>query len=139
MQRDSHPLRKLEGVLERGYSIKVARKQIKKAEQIFFQVFLVDNSGEESQQPVFEGLYSLGIEPYIDGWIDGHYYEDVRFKGRELNLSGTGLDFKLFKKLGKTLKPSWSFMVAYEAFGKAGNKEVKLDFCPVQQEGVCHH
>jgi hypothetical protein len=27
---------------------------------------------------------------------------------------------ELFRKLGKTLKSSWSFMVAYEAFGKVG-------------------
>ena len=115
-----HPLLKLEGTLGREYAIKVVRKQLKKAEQSFFQVFLVDSSGSDSKQPVFEGLYSLGIEPYIDGWIDGHYYEDAEFRAAELNLSRTGLDSELFKKLGKILKTSWSFMVAYETFGKAG-------------------
>ena len=119
MQKDLHPLQKLEGELGRNHSIRVVRKQLRKIEQSFFQVFLLDKSGVILQQPVFEGLYSLGIEPYIDGWIDGHYYEEVILEGR-LSLSETGLDKELFKKLGKTLKPSWSLMVAYETFGKVG-------------------
>jgi hypothetical protein len=120
MQMNSHPLQKLEGELGRDYSISVVRKQLRKTEQSFFQVFLLDKSGAISQQPVFEGLYSLGIKPDIDGWIDGHYYEEAAFEKVTLNLSEAGLDEELFKKLGKTLKPSWSLMVAYESFGKAG-------------------
>jgi hypothetical protein len=120
MQKDSHPLQKLEGELGRNHSIRVVRKQLRKTEQSFFQVFLLDKSRVMSQQPVFEGLYSVGIKPDIDGWIDGHYYEEVEFKKNRLNISETGLDLDLFKKLGGTLKPSWSFMVAYESFGKAG-------------------
>ncbi len=120
MQKESHPLQKLEVKLEEDHSIKVVRKQLTRAEQSFFQVFLLDKSGNESQQPVFEGLYSLGIKPDIDGWIDGHYYEEARFGKTNLSLSEAGLDLELFRKLERTLKPSWSFMVAYETFDEAG-------------------
>ena len=115
-----HPLQKLEGALGNEYGIKVSRKQLKKSEQSFFQVFLIDKVCRKSEYPVFEGLYSLGIEPEIDGWIDGHYYEEAVFKGRKFSLRETGMDLKLFKKLGSALKPSWSFMVAYETFGERG-------------------
>lgn len=120
MQKDSHPLQKLEGELGRNHSVRVVRKQLRKTEQSFFQIFLLDESGAISQQPVFEGLYSLGIKPDIDGWIDGHYYEEAEFEKSKLDLSEIGLDSELFKILGKTLKPSCSLMVAYETFGKAG-------------------
>ena len=115
-----HPLHKLEGELAGGYHIRVARRPLKKAEQSFFQIFITDKQDVESEQPVFEGLYSLGIKPYIDGWVDGHYYEELSFKGRKMNLSETGLDFELFRKLGGAIKPSWSFMVAYESFWGRG-------------------
>ncbi|MCX6776124.1 MAG: DUF1122 family protein [Candidatus Micrarchaeota archaeon] len=115
-----HPLQKLEGKLGRDHSIKVVQsRQLRKAEQSFFQIFIINKEGRVSKQSVFEGLYSTGIKPYIDGWIDGHYYEEVEFGKTKLNLSETGLDLKLFKRVGKALKPSWSFMVAYETFGKA--------------------
>jgi hypothetical protein len=115
-----HPLEWLEGELGGGFRMQVKWKKLKKAEQSFFQLFLLNNLGERSQNSVFDGLYSLGIEPYIDGWIDGHYYEDVLFERDRLDLSAMGLDLVLFKKLGSTLKPSWSFMVAYETFGDSG-------------------
>jgi hypothetical protein len=120
MERKIHALQKLEGELARGFGIRVRMKQLKKVEQTFFSVFIVDSSGRESDNPVFEGIYSSGIEPYIDGWIDGHYYEEAAFGGRRIKLSETGLDLKLFEKVGRTLRPSWSFMVAYESFEKAG-------------------
>jgi len=115
-----HPLQKLEGKLGRDHGIKVVHKQLRKAEQSFFQIFIIDKEGRVSKQSVFEGLYSIGIEPYIDGWIDGHYYEEVEFGKTKINLSEAGLDLGLFKRVGKALKPSWSFMVAYESFVKAG-------------------
>jgi len=118
--KELHPLQKLEGELGGGFDIRVRIKQLKKVEQSFFSVFLADKSSRESENSVFEGLYSFGIEPYIDGWIDGHYYEEAIFKDRKIKLSETGLDLELFKKLGKALKPSWSFMVAYESFRGGG-------------------
>lgn len=113
-----HPLKKAEGELGNHFRIRIRIKQLRKAEQSFFQVFIIDKHGKESRQPVFEGLYSLGIEPDIDGWIDGHYYENARFEKESINLSEAGLVSELFKKLGRTLKTSWSFMVAYETFGE---------------------
>lgn len=97
--------------------MKIVLKQLKEIEHSYFQIFLLDRYGKKSKQPVFEGIYSLGIKPLnIHGWIDGYYYEKIQFQKTSLHLSEKELDSNLFKKLGSTIKSGWSLMVAYEMF-----------------------
>lgn len=116
-------LEALEGKkLGKGYLLRVKLRPRRYVEQKYFEVFILDEEGHESNIPVFSGIYSKGRESLgIKGWVDGDFYEEVEFScGGVLNLSKGEIGEELFRILGDIIPDGGSFMVSYELFSREG-------------------
>lgn len=94
-------------------------------EQAKFDLYLEDTASRSSLTPVFSGLYSAGRpSAYIAGWIDGVYYDEVRFPpgtGSEtLDLTAAELDGSLMASLGRLIPAGGRMWLAYEVFAGEG-------------------
>ena len=108
-------------VLDGGYRILLEFREGRYLEQKLFRIWLVDDDGCSSKDPVFEGIYSSGRPSQgIKGWIDGDYHEEAELEGREVILPLKGLDRALFKQLGRMIPEGGSLMVSYAMFSGEG-------------------
>ena len=81
----------------------------------YFQLFLIDQTGRLSQQPLALGLWNSGRYPAYN-WVDFvHYDAGPAFEGDALDLADTDLDQPLFQRLGQALPPGGHLMVEYES------------------------
>lgn len=116
-------LEALEGKkLGKNYLLRVKMRPRRYFEQKYFEVFILDEEGHESNIPVFSGIYSKGRESIgIKGWVDGDFYEEVEFScGGVLNLSKGEFGEDFFRILGDIIPDGGSFMVSYELFSREG-------------------
>lgn len=129
MEKNFGLLLALEGKVIGGYRIHVDVRKSSYAERCYFRIYLKKN--DEISNPVFEGIYSKGLEyANVRGWIDGNYIEDARFpKEGVLNLSESGLAVELFKILGGFIPPGGSFMVSYRMFSGEGKVHRETEWC----------
>ncbi len=111
-----HPLDNIKDKVLNGYRLHVEMRKRSYIEQRYFKLHLIDSFDQNSDPPVFMGIYSEGRKSIsIKGWIDGDYFEKVSFSGGEtLDLSEKELDIKLFKLLGDLIPSGGSLMVAYD-------------------------
>jgi hypothetical protein len=94
-----------------------------------FSLYLKDRQGRTSSQrghrgqwlatPVLEGIHSRGGRG-VKGWIEvGDYFPIVYFRGKDslpkaTQVSGEGLDRRIFRLLGECVPPGGHLMFAYE-------------------------
>ncbi len=105
-------------LLNAEYELRLKSNQRKYVEQKDFEVYIIDLDGCHSIQPVVRGIFSAGRESIgIKEWMDIEYFEFVSFGcGRNLDLSASGLDLRLYNKLGSLISAGGSIMVAYQMF-----------------------
>jgi hypothetical protein len=83
-------------------------------EETNFELYLKANDGEISGDPVVKGKYFSGRGEFYTPWLEIYYDIRVKFKSSKiLDLSGRGLDEKLFRHLSDLLPPGSHIMVVY--------------------------
>lgn len=90
----------------------------------YFQVFLSGGRGQVSEQPVVTGLFNSGPYPSYN-WVEViSLAQHVTFapsmgdKGRILNLSQSGLDQELLRRIADLIPPGGHMMIEYDSPGQ---------------------
>lgn len=80
-----------------------------------FTLHLQDGQGRLSQEPVVQGIYSVGGRG-VKPWIDMGYRVRLAFPegGEDVNLAADGLDRTLIASLSTLIPPGGHIMVEYE-------------------------
>lgn len=112
-----HPLGNLQGKAVDSYELVVLLGIKNRFGASYFQVFLQNESGEVSQQPVVVGLHNQGKYPSYN-WIEIISLSSrVSFGSGEeaLDTSLNGLTRQLFQQLADLIPPGGHMMVEYDS------------------------
>ena len=90
----------------------------------YFQIFLLDDQGSVSEQPVVIGLYSSGPYPSYN-WVEVTTLAEhvtlassTKGEGRMLDIRQTGLDRELLKRIADLIPPGGHMMIEYDSPGQ---------------------
>ncbi len=90
----------------------------------YFQIFLLGDRGQVSEQPVLMGLYSSGPYPSYN-WAEiislaQHitFASSTKGEGRMLDIRHTGLDRELLKRIADLIPPGGHMMIEYDSPGQ---------------------
>lgn len=95
-----------------------------------FALYLIGEQENESEHPVFRGLYNAGRPSiFVPAWIDGEFVEDSEVRGQAIwrrdALTGTPLVAKgIAEQLGTLIPPGGRLWFAYEAFEGEGEGDL---------------
>lgn len=128
----------LDGVILKGYTLHVGEvKQLRLSGWRGIKLFLRDAEGNQTEEPVIEGIYSKGNGGTIKPWMDLSYKESLCLRtsaggyGDKVLLDEAGLDGELFVHLGKVIPAGGHLMVSYE-----GNDDVHRETMKALYAGV---
>jgi len=83
------------------------------AEETNFELYLKARNGEISENPVARCKYFSGRGEFYRPWLEIYYYDRLKFKSSEIDLSDGELDENLFKHLSDLLPHGSHIMVVY--------------------------
>ncbi|MFQ5925651.1 MAG: DUF1122 family protein [Dehalococcoidia bacterium] len=119
-----HPLGVVSGQRLGGTTILVLLGPKNRVGARYFQIFLVGDQGQVSQQPVVIGLYNSGPYPSYN-WVEiislaEHitFASSTKGEGRMLDIGHTGLDRELLKRIADLIPPGGHMMIEYDSPGQ---------------------
>lgn len=128
----------LDGAILKDFTLHVGEvKQLRLSGWRGIKLFIRDAEGNQTEEPVIEGIYSKGNGSTIKPWMDLSYTESLRLRTsaggykEELLLDKAGLDGELFAHLGKVIPAGGHLMVSYE-----GNDDVHRETMKALYAGV---
>lgn len=127
-----HPLARLHGARLGEYNLIALLGPKNNVGSRYFQLFIADNDGRLSEDPLAHGLHNTGPFPAFN-WIELTQYRAVlRIGGEALNLPTTWLDRALFEQLAQFVPPGGHIMVEYDSpTQRASERILTLGYPPV--------
>jgi hypothetical protein len=129
---EEHPLAALDGVALGPYHLLALLGPKNNVGSRYFQLFLIDEGGDMSAEPLALGLHNSGPYPAYN-WIELTQYRGaVEIGGRTADLAAHGLDLSLFQALAQFMPPGGHMMVEYDSpTQRATERVVTLGYPPV--------